>query len=105
MAKIHMHQTAAGPNGPYEAGKTYDVSGEIGSQYVSAGAAEWVEKPVERVVREPTETREEGAEEDLSSLNKPELVRMAEDRGVEVERADGGDGPPLKSDYVRVLSD
>lgn len=101
MARIRMFQTAAGPNGPFEAGKEYDVSGEIGSQYVSAGAAEWIGKePKETATTGPTETR---SEEDLSGMTKNELVALAEERGVDVERAEG-EGAPLKADYVRALS-
>lgn len=41
---------------------------------------------------------------DLDALTKEDLVALAEDRGVEVTRADGKEGAPLKSDYVRALS-
>lgn len=105
MARIRMTKTAAGPNRPYVEGRIYNAPGELSledaSGYVSAGAAEWVERPVERAVQSAPETR---AAEDLSGLKKAELVALAEERGVEVERADGKDGSPLVSDYVRALS-
>lgn len=41
---------------------------------------------------------------DLPALTKDDLVALAEERGVEVTREDGEDGPPLKSDYIRALS-
>lgn len=107
MASIRMTKTAAGANGPHIEGRVYrapaEISHEDASGYVSAGAAEWVERPVERAVHSAPETREEPAE-DLSGLKKAELVALAEERGVEVERADGKDGSPLASDYVRALS-
>lgn len=106
MPRIRMFQTAAGPDGPFDAGKEYNVSGEIGSQYVNAGAAEWVEAPKETATRAAPESREPDTETevDLRTLRKIELVEMAEERGVEVTRADGEDGEPLKADYVRALS-
>lgn len=39
---------------------------------------------------------------DYEELSKPELVQLAEKRGLTVTRADG-DGPPLKDDYVAAL--
>lgn len=99
MPKVRMKQLAAGPAGVMLAGQEYDVAGEFGSDLVSSGAAEWAGAPPrEEAVAEPTETR------DLSGLTKDQLVAMAERHGVEVTRADGEDGAPLKSDYVAALS-
>lgn len=41
---------------------------------------------------------------DLEKMTKPELEKLAAERKVEVTRADGKDLNPLKTDYVRVLS-
>lgn len=40
---------------------------------------------------------------DFESMSKEELVKLAEERGLEVTRADGEDGAPLKSDFVKAL--
>lgn len=105
MARVKMKQTAAGPAGVFEEGKSYDLDGELASHYVSHGAAEWVGNPPEHAVRRAPETRgEPEAPVDLSGLSKRELVALAEERGIEVTRSDGGDGAPLRSDYEAALS-
>jgi hypothetical protein len=43
------------------------------------------------------------ASEDLESLSKDELKELAAAKGVTVEREDGEEGEPLKSDYVTAL--
>lgn len=43
--------------------------------------------------------------EELGRMSKPDLVALAEEKGVEVTREDGGDGEPLVSDYVTALSE
>lgn len=40
---------------------------------------------------------------DLEDKSKDELAALSEERGLEVTRADGKDGDPLKSDYLRAL--
>jgi hypothetical protein len=40
-----------------------------------------------------------------NNLSVPQLRDRASARGVEVTRADGGDGDPLKSDYIAALED
>lgn len=99
MPKVRMNQLAAGPAGVMLAGQEYEVSGALGSALVSSGAAEWSGAPPrEEAVTVPTEAR------DLSGLTKAQLAAMAERHGVEVTRADGEDGDPLKSDYLAALS-
>lgn len=41
--------------------------------------------------------------EDYESMTKDDLAQLASDRGVEVKRAGGEDGDPLKGDYVKAL--
>lgn len=63
---------------------------------VMTGQARWCEtRPMAKV-----ETPEAP---DLSVLSKSQLATVAEARGIEVTRADGEDGVPLKSDFLRVL--
>jgi hypothetical protein len=42
--------------------------------------------------------------EQLSEMTKPELVALAEEKGITVTRADGKDSEPLVEDYERALS-
>lgn len=105
MARVKMKQTAAGPAGVFEEGKSYDLDGDLASHYVSHGAAEWVGNPPEHAVRRAPEVRDDAEDPvDLSGLSKDELVALAEEREIEVVRADGEEGAPLKSDYVAALS-
>jgi hypothetical protein len=60
--KIKMRQTAAGPDGPFMEGGTYDVRPELASQYVNAGAAEFVGRAPEQAVQPTGESREEAPE-------------------------------------------
>lgn len=99
MPKVRMRNTAAGPDGAFQAGKEYDVSGDLGTALVSSGAAEWASPRVEQAVTEPPETRR-----DLSDLTKAELEELAEAEGVDVARRDGKDLPPRKSDYQAALA-
>lgn len=49
---------------------------------------------------------DDGGDDDRDDLNTwtvDELKDEAERRGIEVERGDGGDGEPLKADYVKAL--
>ena len=64
---------------------------------VMTGQARWADetRPLRRV-----ETAESP---DLSAMKRPQLAKLAEARGVNVVRADGGDGVPLKSDYIAAL--
>lgn len=108
MATLRMTQTAAGPDGPYQAGREYTAPGQMTHEqatgFVSAGAAEWVTPPVERAVSAPPETRADTTPSvDLSEKTRGELADLAAERGIEVTRADGKDTAPLKSDYVRAL--
>ena len=41
---------------------------------------------------------------DYGAMEKADLVALADERGLDVTRADGKDGDPLVSDYVRALS-
>lgn len=42
--------------------------------------------------------------EALSEMTVEELRDMAAERGIEVERGDGGEGAPLKADYIKALA-
>lgn len=64
---------------------------------VMTGQARW------KTETRPTPAGETPESPDLSGLTKDQLVAMAERHGVDVQRADGEDGAPLKSDYVRAL--
>lgn len=62
-------------------------------------------EPVDEPVEHQADDGEEAEDElDLASLSKPELVALAERRGIDVVRGDGEDGPPLKNDYIAALS-
>lgn len=69
--KVKMRQTAAGPDGPFQEGHTYEMRVELASQYVNAGAAEWVGRPVEQAVAKPV------AEERVEVSEPEELVEEA----------------------------
>jgi hypothetical protein len=42
--------------------------------------------------------------EALEDMPKEDLVAMASERGIEVKRGDGGEGEPLKADYINALA-
>jgi hypothetical protein len=54
---------------------------------------------------EEDEDQEEGSESAYANWTKKQLQAEAEKRGLEVERADGGDGAPLASDYLSALEE
>lgn len=90
-------------------GRVIDHPLHIARRLLDAGVAQVVDDrrrvtDVEREYATPpaTETPEAPAVA-LDDLSKAELVALAEERGVTVTRADGENGAPLKSDYVRAL--
>lgn len=77
--------------------------GPLGGEPAVPEPAEEVEGVAEAGAPE-SEGAAAGDELDLASLSKPELVALAERRGIDVVRGDGEDGPPLKDDYIAALS-
>lgn len=85
-------------------GVTIHIPREEAKTLVGTGQARWaVEAPEARAPK--VETPETPRARPLDSFTKEELIDTAEDRGVDVVRADGEDGAPLKSDYIAALSD
>ena len=82
--------------GPY-AGQVLEYPQHVGEALLATGQAE----VPSLAPRREAETR---PLPDLSSLTKDELVALAEERDVKVVRADGEEGAPLKSDYLRALT-
>lgn len=64
---------------------------------VETGQARW---PIlETPEQEPVEETQE-----LANMTRPELEALADKRGIDVQRQDGEDGRPLKSDYLAALT-
>lgn len=94
--------------GPNE-GRVIDHPLHIARRMLAAGVAKRVpddkrvtDVEVEYATSRAPETPEAPAES-LESMTRKQLEDMAAEQGVEVERADGEDGLPLKSDYIRAL--
>lgn len=98
--KVYLYSAAL--RARYKAAKAdaVEVEDDKAAHYLNVGVAGPVRGRVERAVREP----QDNAALDLEALSKQELVELAVERGVDVERADGEDGVPLKADYIRALS-
>lgn len=81
-------------------GATLSLPRSEAKTLVGTGQARWAAETPER--RTP-ETPETPKARPLDTLTKAQLVELAEAEGVDVQRADGEDGAPLKSDYLRAL--
>lgn len=82
-------------------GQAVDIPDDLAAHYLNVGVAAPARgKQVERADRGPSEN----AALDFEIMTKDELVALASERGIDVERADGESGAPLKSDYVRALA-
>lgn len=111
MKKILRFLTGSGN---YNPGEIAGFDEKKAEGYIAAGIAEEVTVDDEGVVTPAGGTEAEGkdaaevadpnAETKLEDLTKAELIALAEERKVEVTRADGGDGDPLVEDYIRALS-
>lgn len=62
-------------------------------------------EPEPEPVEEGPEEVEEPEAEGYADYTREELEAIAEERDVEVVRRDGGEGAPLKSDYIAALGD
>jgi hypothetical protein len=90
--KVVLYAKALRARHNAEIGEAVDVDVDNAKAYIAAGAA--------RAVKGGGGAGSSG----LALKTKDELIELAKERDVQVTRADGKEGDPLKADYVRALS-